>query len=216
MVGGGGAVDHLARRFTEKGHEVVIVNRTSDECGRLARQLPATVVLGDGGDPATLEDAGARSADVLLAITPYDQDNLIISQLASLRFGVPRAVALANDPGNVEVFERLGVTAFSTTDIVADLIEQQTIVDEITRTLTVAEGLVNVTEVVLDEEAPVLGQRLDALELPKSALITIVVRGGEAIVPGGGDTLHAGDHVVLVTLPEDHGPALKLLTGESA
>lgn len=216
MVGGGGAAYYLARRFAAKGYEVVIVDRRDDVCVRLARQLSATVVLGDGGDPRTLEDAGARGADVVLAITPFDQDNLIICQLATLRFGVPRAVALANDPDNADVFERLGVTAFSITDIVGGLIEQQTLVDEITRTLAVAEGRVNVTEVVLDAHAPVLGRRLDQLDLPPSALVAVVVRADETIVPGGSDTLQAGDHLVLVTLPEDHGPALRTLTGESA
>jgi len=216
MVGGGGTAYYLARRFAAKGYDVVIVNRRGDDCARLARQSSATVVLGDGGNPRTLEDAGARAADVVLAITPYDQDNLIICQLATLRFGVPRAVALANDPDNAEVFERLGVTSFSITDIVGGLIEQQTIVDEITRTLAVAEGRVNVTEIVLDERAPVLGRRLDEVDLPRGALVAMVVREGETIVPRGSDTLEAGDHLVLVTLPADHGPALRTLTGESA
>ena len=216
MVGGGRESYYLARRFAAKGFEVVIVDRRADVCTRLARRLSATVVLGDGGDPRTLEDAGARGADVVLAITPFDQDNLIICQLATLRFGVPRAVALANDPDNAEVFEQLGVTSVSITDIVGGLIEQQTIVDEITRTLAVAEGRVNVTEVVLDEDAPVLGRCLDQLDLPRGALVAVVVRASETIVPGGSDTLRAGDRLVLVTLPEDHGPALRALTGESA
>ena len=97
MVGGGKTLYFLCRNFAAKGYEVVLVNRDQGECVQMARQLSATVVCGDGSDPAILKEAGAMGADVVLAITPNDQDNLVISQLASLQFGVPRAVALAND-----------------------------------------------------------------------------------------------------------------------
>ena len=125
IVGGGKTLYFLCRNFTAKGYEVVIINRNQEECVQLARQLSATVVCGDGSDPGILKEAGAMGADALLAITPNDQDNLVICQLASLQFGVPRAVALANDPENAEVFQKLGVSAFSTTHIIGSLIEQR-------------------------------------------------------------------------------------------
>lgn len=214
IVGGGKTLYFLCRNFTAKGYEVVIINRNHEECVQLARQLSATVVCGDSSDARVLKEAGAMGADALLAITPNDQDNLVICQLASLQFGVPRAVALANDPENAEVFQTLGVSAFSTTPIIGSLIEQRASLEQITNLLPVAEGRVNVTEIVVDPGFPVAGRSLKDIELPENALVAVVIRDKEAIVPRGPTRLLAGDRVVLITLPENHGPALKTFTGE--
>ena len=214
IVGGGKPLYFLCRNFTAKGYEIVIINRDRGECVQLARQLSATVVCGDGSDAGILKEAGAMGADAVLAITPNDQDNLVICQLASLQFGVPRAVALANDPDNVEVFEKLGVSAFSTTRIVGSLIEQRASLEQITNLLPVGEGRVNVTEIVLDADSPVAGKLLKEISFPDNALIAVVIRDGQPIVPRGASRLLAGDRVVLITLPENHGPVVKAFTGE--
>ncbi|MBU4262820.1 MAG: TrkA family potassium uptake protein [Proteobacteria bacterium] len=215
IVGGGKPLYFLCRNFTAKGYEVVIINRNKNECVQLARQLRAVVVCGDGSDAQVLKEAGALGADAVLAITPNDQDNLIICQLASLKFGVPRAVALANDPDNAEVFEKLGVSAFSTTHIVGSLIEQRASLEQIINLLPVGEGLVNVTEIVLDAGSPVAGKVLKDIDLPDNALIAVVIRDNQPIVPRGANDLRAGDRLVLITLPENHGTVLKSFTGES-
>jgi len=214
IVGGGKTLYFLCRNFASKGHEVIVINRNREECVDLARQLTATVVCGDGSDPEILKEAGAMAADVVLAVTPNDQDNLVICQIASLQYGVPRTLALANDPDNTEVFEKLGVPAFSTTEIIGSLIEQMASLEQITNLLPVAEGRVNVTEVVLDSRAPVAGKFLKDIELPRNALVAVVIRGREAIVPRGLSQLLAGDRVVLITLPENHGKVVKTFTGE--
>ncbi|HUT54586.1 MAG TPA: TrkA family potassium uptake protein [bacterium] len=214
IVGGGQTLYFLCRNFTAKGYEVIIINRNLEECVRLARQLSATVVFGDGSDARTLQEAGAMGAHAVLAITPNDQDNLVICQLASLKFDVPRTVALANDPDNAEVFEKLGVSAFSTTDIVSSMIEQRASLEQITNLLSVGEGRVNVTEIILDADSPVAGKFLKDIELPDNALVAVVIRGNHPIVPRGSSQLVGGDRLVLITLPENHGPVLKAFTGE--
>jgi trk/ktr system potassium uptake protein len=214
IVGGGNTLYFLCRNFTAKGYEVVIVNKDREECVHLAQQLSATVVCGDGSDPKILREAGAMGADALLAITPKDQDNLVICQLASLLYGVPRTLALANDPDNAEVFENLGVPAFSTTRIIGSLIEQKASLEQITNLLPVGEGRVNVTEIVLDSGSPVAGKHLKDIELPENALVAVLIREGKPIIPRGASRLVQGDRVVLITLPENHGPVLKAFTGE--
>lgn len=214
IVGGGKSLFFLCRNFTAKGYQVVIINRDKDECVQLSRQLTAMVVCGDGSDAGILKEAGAMGADAVLAITPNDQDNLVICQLASLKFDVPRAIALANDPDNSEIFEKLGVSAFSTTQIVGSLIEQRASLEQILNLLPVGEGRVNVTEIVLGSDSPVVGKMLKDIDLPENALIAVVIRDNQPMVPRGGNDLQAGDRVVLITLPENHGPVLKALTGE--
>lgn len=214
IVGGGNTLYFLCRNFTAKGYEVVIVNKDREECIHLAQQLSATVVCGDGSDPKILREAGAMGADALLAITPKDEDNLVICQLASLLYGVPRTLALANDPDNAEVFENLGVPAFSTTRIIGSLIEQRASLEQIANCLPVGEGLVNVTEIVLDSKSPVAGKQLKDIDLPENALVAVVIREGIPIIPRGASLLVQGDRVVLITMPENHGPVLRAFTGE--
>jgi len=216
IVGGGKTVYFLARSFLAKGHAVTVINRDPEECVRLASRLNVTVVQGDGSDPAILEEAGAHVADAALAATPNGEDNLAICQLAGREFGVPRAVALVNDPDNEEVFRALGVKAFATTRMVASLIEQHAALDEITNLVPVGEGKVNITEVALRPEAPVIGRTLGELGFPDGALVAVILRGEEAIVPRGSTEVRAGDRLVLITLPENHGRVLRLVTGEGS
>ena len=213
IVGGGNTLYFLSRNFRARGYQVVIINRNQKECVQLARQLSATVVCGDGSNSEILREAGAMGADAVLAITPNDQDNLVICQLASRKFGVPRTVALANDPDNAEVFEKLGVWGFSTTRIVGSLIEQRASLEQITNLLPVGEGRVNVTEIILDEDSPVVGKLLKDINLPENALVAVVIRDNRPIVPRGANDLLPGDRIVLITLPENHGPVLKVFTG---
>ena len=205
----------LSRTFLSKGHKVTIINRNRQQCSRLARRLKATIVYGDGSDVQILQEAGAGSADAVLAATVNDQDNLIICQLASFRFRVPRTLALVNDPDNEEIFRQLDITtALSTTRLVAGLIEQKTSFDEIINLFPIGAGKLNVTEVALTETSPVIGRTLRDIALPENSLIASVMRGGEPIVPRGPTTLLAGDRLILITLPENYGPVLRELTGE--
>jgi len=214
IVGNGKAVYFLCRSFLAKGHQVTIIDRDRDECIRMSRRLKATVVHGDGSDPDVLDDAGAHEADAALAITPNDQDNLAVCQLASLQYEVPRTLALVNDPDNEEVFHNLGVSAFSTTRTIASMIEQRTTLDAITNMLPVCEGKVNVTDVVIQPSFPVVGKKLNELSLPQDSLIAAVLRNSHVVVPRGETELQAGDRIVLITLPSNHGPVLRAIAGE--
>lgn len=204
----------LAKAFLSKGYNITVINRKKEECSWLARQLKATVVLGNATDPEVLRESGISGMDAVLAVTPNDEDNLVICQLSKLSFGVLRTLALVNDPDNEDVFRELGVTtAFSTTRMISALIEQRAGFEDIIGVFSVAEGKVNVTEVMLTETAPVVGKSLMEINLPSDSLIGCILRAGEPVIPRGGTTLYAGDRVVAITLPENHGAVLKLLTG---
>lgn len=213
LAGGGRTLFFLAQTFVGKGHAVTIIDRDGSECARLARDLEATVVRGDASDPRVLEDAGARSANVVLAATPSDADNLVIGQLAKARFGVPRAVALVNDPENRRIFKELGIDAISTSLTVASLIEQSAAFDEITDLIPAGGGKVTISEVAITDASPVAGRRLAEIEFPKAALIAVVFRDHETLIPRGDTPLQAGDRLLLVALPEAGSRAMEILTG---
>ena len=212
IVGGGKLVYFLTRILLAKGSRVTIINKDKLECTQLARALKATVVHGNGSDPSVLKEAGAGIIDAIIAVTPYDQDNLVICQVATMRFGVKRTLALVNDPDNEEVFKELGISAFSTTRIISNLIEQKTGFEEISNLIPVGEGKVTLAEIIIDETSPVTSKSLREIHMPPQSLIGYVVREGRPIVPRGDTIIYAGDRVIVIAMPEQYGQVLALLT----
>lgn len=214
MIGGGKIVYFLARQFLVEGYHVTIINRDAQDARELAQQTQATVVVGDGSNPERLEEAGALRADVVLALTEHDQDNLIACQLAKRLYGVQRTLALVNDPDNEDLFQKLGVgIAFSATRVIGSLIEQQANFDDITRLMPIANGRVNVTDVHLPKEAPSVGKTLQEISLSEGSLVACIVRDEEVLVPRGATRLQADDHLVLISHPEHEQRDLRMLCG---
>lgn len=214
LVGEGRAILFLAQAFRAKGHHLTVIDPLPEECVRLVSRLDATVVNGDGSDPVVLEDAGARSADIVLAATLRDADNLVVCQLARSRFGVPRSVALVNDPDNQRLFGELGFEALSTSLTIASLIEQRASISEITDLIPAVGGRVTISEVRVGDDFALDGWRLRDIGLPHDALVAVLTRGSETLVPRGDTQLHSGDHLLLIALSGSMERALRLLTGQ--
>ena len=215
LIGGSKLAYFLAKQFASKNYYTTIINANLEEAQTLSRAIKATVIHGQGSDPTTLGEAGALQADVVLSLTTHDEDNLIACQIAQKEYGVPRTIALVNDPENQPIFEKLGITvAFSATQIIASLIEQQTASSDIQNLLPIAEGKVNVTEIAIEQNNPVAGKTIDELQLPNGTLIACILRQGEVIVPSGENNLQALDRLVVIGQPESYGQLMRLLCSE--
>ena len=215
LIGGSKLAYFLAKQFASKNYYTTIINEDLEEAKTLSRTLKATVIHGQGSDPATLGEAGALQADVVLSLTTHDEDNLIACQIAQKEYGVPRTIALVNDPENQQIFEKLGITvAFSATQIIASLIEQQTASSDIQNLLPIAEGKVNVTEIALEQDNPAVNKTIDELQLPNGTLIACILRKGEVIVPNGENSLQALDRLIVIGQPESYGQLMRLLCNE--
>jgi trk system potassium uptake protein len=213
MIGGSKTVYYLARQFIKRNYHVTIINRDFDRANALAR-TKATVVMGDGTSVDRLEEAGARQADIFLALTSHDQDNLIACQIAMRKFGVPRTIALVNDPDNEAIFQRLGISiAFSATRIIGSIIDQETDFEDITALMPLARGRINVTDVHIPADSPAIGKSLQELDLNENSLVACIIRNDEVIVPRGPTRLEVDDHLVLISQPENQKRDLALLCG---
>ncbi len=214
LVGGDKATYYLAQTFAAKGHRVVLVNKDRDYCEELSEKLKALVVCGDGSQPSVLEDAGSRSADALLALTPDDPANLLICQLAREVFSVPRTFSIINNPTNEKIFKELGVEqVFNKTTLLSELVEQKVTSENIDTILSLAGGRVNVTQVVLTDDSPATNQKLEELALPPDSVIGTVIRDEGIIVPRGDTKLQADDELLVFTLNTNQGEVLEALVG---
>ncbi|RJP26181.1 MAG: TrkA family potassium uptake protein [Candidatus Abyssobacteria bacterium SURF_5] len=215
IVGGEKLVYFLGRLLISGGSTVAVISKKAEECQEIVRQLESLVICGDGSDPRRLEEAEAGRADAVVAVTPYDADNLVICQIASRNFGVPRTIALLNDPNNELLFKRLGVSSvFNQTKLISTLIRQRLSVEDIVNLFPIAEEKVNATEIRINDGHPCANKQLMDIPLPPGALLAVVIRGESVIIPRGDTRLLPGDSAILITTPKEQGPALRILTGE--
>jgi len=216
LVGGERITYYLARSFINKGYKVVVIHKNRSFCEELSKVLKALIINGDGSKKEILEQAEPMRKDIVVALTPRDQDNFIICQQAMNIFAVERTLALVNDPENLQIFKELGIAnAISTTDLIASLVEQRLSVEEIINLMPVEEGKINITEVILSSDSPVVGKKLRDAGLPKGSIIGSIIRNGEIIIPYGDTVLEEGDKLLLISLLEVQSKALNLLRPET-
>ena len=215
LIGEGKLVYFLGKKFVEEKHRVTIIDAHSSEAKEFSHQIKATVIIGDGTHPAILKEAEAEKADVVLALTLHDEDNLVACQIARHQYGVPRTIALVNDPSHQAFFEQMGITvAFSATQILANSLKKRTDFEDIANFLAVDGGQIGITEIILDEDSPAVGKALQNLNLPGGALISCIIRPNKAFVPRGWNHLQLGDRLILISQPEHYQKFLEVLTGK--
>src|ERR687885_2912772 len=126
VVGAGKVGWNLARELIGKGNEVTVVESDPRRFATVEEELEHSVQYGDGSELWVLERAGIERADLVIAVTGDDEDNMLISQVAREKYGVGRIVARCNNPRNLQHFELLGIKpAVSATDLILRLIEHE-------------------------------------------------------------------------------------------
>ena len=126
VIGGGKVGYYLARDLLERGDEVLLLEKDSARAEWLSSQLGSVVLTRDGDEMSFLSTTGMDRADVVLAVTGDDEDNLVALQLAKKRFNVKRTIARVNNPANVRIFKILGVDqAISATELLLGAMEEE-------------------------------------------------------------------------------------------
>ena len=201
IVAGGGKVGYyLAKELVEQGHEVLVIERDAKQCAVIQEDLGDIVMQGDAAEASVLAEAGTARADVIVAVTGDDEDNLVISQVAKKRFQAPRAIARINNPKNEQIFRMLGIDAtVSSTDVILGVLEQELPAHAVIPLLRLRHADIEVVETVLDDQAPVIGRPLRNLNLPADCTIAAIIRGGAPIFPNGDTRLAAGDEIIALT-----------------
>jgi trk system potassium uptake protein TrkA len=216
IVGGGRVGYFLARALLENHIEVTIIESSKDIYDLVTTQVDCPVILGDGSSAAVLELAGARRANVFVAVTNHDHDNLIACQIAKQQFGVPKTIARVKNPKNEAVMQRLGVDiTVSSTAIISTVIQSELPHQRIRQVLDLHAGDLELIEYRLDLRSPVLGKRLREITFPADCNIVSITRAGESVLPRG-DTAFQPSDVVLALVKGPAEPELRrLLLGDA-
>lgn len=214
LVGGRSKAKSLATSLIKKGYHVTVINESYEDCLKLAEIDKLTVINGDGTRPFVLEDASAGNANIAIAMTAKDEDNLVISELCKKKFHVAKTVALLTDPKKTDFFYKMGIdSVVCAITAITGIIEQQAFVDKITTLVPIGEGRVNIAEVPIPGTSPVLGKKLWEINLPKEVVVGCILRGDKTMVPRGDTRILAGDMLVLISSDKQEMAAIQELTG---
>lgn len=215
IAGAGNVGTAIAADLHAGGHEVLVIEQDAALLAKLRPTLEISWVEGDACEVNTLQRAGVASADVVVAATGDDEDNLVVSLLAKMEFAVPRVVARVNHPKNQWLFnETWGVdVSVSTPHLLTALVEEAVSVGALVRILQLAHGEARLVEVTLAEDSPAKGLSLSQLEMPRDATIVAVVREDRVVVPHGDTVLYASDEVIALVTEASEGTVKALLVG---
>lgn len=213
IVGGGKLGNQIARTMLERKYTVKLVEKDKVKCMKLANDLDAEVIFGDGTELEVLEEAGTKNADCFIAVTGSDQDNLVASQLAKKEFMAKKVIARTNDPRNLNALRRLGPDiAVSSTEIITNMIEQEVDSAEMHLLATLNRGRAAISTITLPEDTALNGISLKDLMLPGGSLIISIVRGESMMIPNGLTEFQPNDEIVAVCDGSSQKSLMKVLS----
>jgi len=215
IAGAGNVGTSIASDLKDAGHDVLLIEQDPDLVAKLRPSLDVRWYEGDACEVSTLQNAGLADADVVVAATGDDEDNLVVSLLSKMEFAVPRVVARVNHPKNRWLFnETWGVdVSVSTPHLLTALVEEAVSVGALVRILQFSEGEARLVEVTLADESPAKGRPLSELDLPRDATIVAVIRQRRVVVPRGDTVLYPHDEVIALVTDESEEPVKALLVG---
>jgi trk system potassium uptake protein TrkA len=203
ITGGGKIGYYLARSLINHDYEVLLLEKNSSSYRQLSSDLGDVIMQGDGCDPLVLKRAGIERADLVVAATGDDPDNLVTCQMAIHCFHRQRVIARVNNPDNEALFDKLGVhERVNSTAALLDLLGKKVGRSPVVLLGALERCNIEAVELILDEQSPLAGARLGDLKLPSGTLIISVLRDGCASIPTADTIFDAGDVVIALIPPE--------------
>jgi trk system potassium uptake protein TrkA len=211
IVGGGKVGLNLTRELLAKGTEVTLIEQRRERYLAVEPELEHVVQYGDGTELWILERAGIARADLVIAVTGDDEDNILICQIAREKYLVDAIIARVNNPRNRQYFDLLGIQpAVSATDLILRLIEHEVPQYGLVHLLDLPGERLEIIEMEVAAGAQAAGCAVADLPMPDGSLVISVLREGSGFVPKAETVVQAGDEVLVCLDPglEDEVTAL--------
>ncbi len=215
VIGGGRVGFYLTRALLDQGHEVLIIEREASLCEIINDELGSICVHGDGVEAAVLAEVGADRADMLVAVTGNDEDNLVACQLAKHMFSVRRTISRIRNPNNEALFKKLGIDiTISSTNIILEHITEEVPTHPLTHLMDIREKGLELVEIKVTPGSPAVGKTVQDLKLPAGTTLLLLVREATGpFVPQPATVLQEGDQIIAVTPPEAEDALRVILRG---
>ena len=216
IVGGGKVGYYLSKALLDEGHEVLVIEKKESKCDFICNELGSVCMRGDGCEAATLAEIGTGRADMLIAVTGDDEDNLVACQVAKHKFNVSRTIARINNPKNETIFKKLGIdVTVSSTNIILENIEEELPTHPLTRLLAIRDKGLEIVEVKIPPDSNIVGKSVKELLLPQECELALIIpREEKPHVPTDKTILQAEDRIIAITPPESEGVLRAALRGD--
>ena len=203
IVGGGKVGSNLTSTLINMGHEVTLIEGDRGRYTLLEEQFEHVVRPGDATELFVLERAGIERADLVVAVTGDDEDNIIVCQVAKEKYGVPKVIARVNDPRNQQHFDMVGITlTVSATATILALIEHELPQHELVTLIDLKRENLEIVEFAIGAASPAAGKFVRELNLPSRSRLISVTRDGRAEIAIGDTQLAPGDLVMAILEPD--------------
>ncbi len=207
IVGGGTTSYYLAKRLSQTGIKIKIIEKDEKRCEELNRHFPkATIINGDGTENRMLMEEGIENAESFVALTNIDEENIMLSLFAKSKMNGGKQVAKIDRIAFDEVIGSLGLdTVIYPKNIVADYIvkfvraAKNSMGSNVETMHRILDGKAEALEFRVNESAVFVGQRIRDINFKSNMIIACINRGSQVIIPHGNDTIEVGDSVVVVT-----------------
>lgn len=204
ILGGGNVGYYLAKRLCKNKIQVTLIEQDRQRCQELSEQLDNVLIIhGDGTDIHLLEEEALSSMDAFVGVTGFDEENLLMALMAK-QSGVGKTIAKISRSNYINIIDRLNIdAAINPVYITASSILKYIRGGKVVSVSLLLGGNAEVTEIILDNDLPLLGKTLMELDLPKGMIIGAIVRDNDVIIPKGSTTLMANDRIVVFCLSDD-------------
>ncbi len=204
VVGAGKIGYHLAKFLMAEKNEVLLIENDEARVAELSAEFGESIMEGNGSRVPILREGGTNRADVLVAVTGVDEENLVICQIAKTVFKCPRTIARVNDPRDESIFSSMGVDAtVSSTRLINSLIQEQVKADDMSIPLvTLRARNVEIVEIDLSGKPEIMGKQIKEFNLPEGARIIAILRGPQVVIPTGESKLLLGDNIIVLVKKE--------------
>jgi len=203
ILGATRLAERTAIKLLEEGIQTLLIDREPERIHDLAAKIPGAIaVVGDPTDPKLLRSEGVDTSDAVLALTGWDEVN-ILGCLVAKAVGVPTAVARLHRHDLVRLITGIGIDA----GVSARLTAAGEILRYVRRgrvhsVVTFQDSDAEAIEVEVSATSPAIGQTLRNLHFPHELIVGGVIRGDEAFVPRGDTEIAIGDRLIVIALPE--------------
>lgn len=213
IVGGGQVGYQLAKALLGEEHEILVIETDVKKLTRIEDELGGICLQGNGCEVAILSEAGAERANLFVALTNKDEDNLVACQVAKHKFNVPRTIARLSNPDNAALFKKLGIdVTVSSVNLILEHIEEEIPTHPLTHLHALRNGELEIIEVKIPPGSSAVGKRVGDISLPGESILSLIIRGEGIHAPCIDSIIQANDRVLAVTQPDQEEPLRIALT----
>ncbi|HMT03910.1 MAG TPA: TrkA family potassium uptake protein [Solirubrobacterales bacterium] len=214
IVAGAGKVGvNLTRELLGQGHEVTLIENRRQRYQGVEQLLEHNILYGDASELWVLERAGIERADMVIAVTGDDEDNILICQVAKEKYGIERIIARVNNPSNRAHFDLLGIKpVVSATELILRLLEHEVPHHNLVHLLDLEEEEIEIIEIRLGAKSPVVGKSVGEVGTPDNSLVIAIIREGRGVVPNASTTFEVEDDILIVLDPEREEEVKRIFT----